>query len=93
MIAKRTLILRMRKRQLKFLGHKMRKESLENLTLTGNIEDKRDKGKTSHLILVSVNGWMNRGQEVWQREILLMAMKEVVESYNHPHPRATWHIE
>ena len=36
---------RIRKRQLEFLGHIMRKEKLENLTVTGKIEEKRSRGR------------------------------------------------
>lgn len=41
----RKLPLTIIKRQLKFLGHMMWKEGLENLTLTGPTEDKRSSGK------------------------------------------------
>lgn len=40
--AKRTLIFRARKRHLKFLEHIMRKELLDNLTLTEHSEVKKD---------------------------------------------------
>lgn len=43
------LLLRNRKRQLKFLGFKMRKDHLENLTLCGNTERKRDRGMDENL--------------------------------------------
>lgn len=42
---KRILVLKIRKRQLKFLGHLTRREGLENFTLTGHIEGKRNKKK------------------------------------------------
>lgn len=45
MQARRKLIPNIRKRQLKPPGHVMRKEGLENLTLTGRVEGKRYKGK------------------------------------------------
>lgn len=41
----RIIILRSMKRQLKFFRHITRKQDLENLTYTGHIEDKRDKGR------------------------------------------------
>ena len=41
----RSLMISIRKRQLQFLGHIMRKEGLENLTLTGRIEGKRSRGR------------------------------------------------
>lgn len=34
-----------KERELAFLEHIMRKDCLENLTLTGHIEDKRERGK------------------------------------------------
>lgn len=43
------LLLRNRKRQLKFLGFKMRKDHLENLILCGNTERKRDRGMDENL--------------------------------------------
>lgn len=39
------LVLRIEKKQLKFLGYIVRKEELQNLTLTGHIDSKRDRGK------------------------------------------------
>lgn len=41
---KRTLILKIRKRELKFLRHLMRKEGLEEFTFKGHIRGKRDRG-------------------------------------------------
>lgn len=41
---KKTLLLRIRQRKLKFIGHMMRKVGLANLTLSGNAEDKIDAG-------------------------------------------------
>jgi len=41
----RNLLASIIKRQLKFLGHVLRKDSLENLVLTGKIEGKRDRGR------------------------------------------------
>ena len=43
--AERSLIRTIRERQMKFMGHIMRKEMLENLTLTGRIEGKRSRGR------------------------------------------------
>lgn len=51
---------RIRKKQLKFLGHIIRKEGLENLTLTGHIEGKRD-GINSNLH----NKLMNMDSRTW----------------------------
>lgn len=41
---KSTIVLRLRKKQLKSLRHIRRKEGLENLTLKG-LEDKKDRQK------------------------------------------------
>lgn len=40
-----TLVLNIRKRELKFIQHIMRKEGFKNLTLTGPTKGKRDRGK------------------------------------------------
>lgn len=45
------LLSKIRKRQLKLFGHMMRKEGLENSTLTGHIEGKRSSGKTMSNLL------------------------------------------
>lgn len=39
----RELMKSIRKRQMKFLGHIMRQNTLENLSLTGNLEGRRTK--------------------------------------------------
>ena len=43
--AKRELVSSVRKRQMRFLGHVMRQQELENLSLTGKIEGKRPRGR------------------------------------------------
>lgn len=55
---KRTSILRMRKRQLKFIEHIMRKEGLVNLTHRGHTEDMRDRVKQQVTYLKSLWKWM-----------------------------------
>lgn len=45
-------------KDLKFLGHIMRKEDLKNLTLTGHTEGKRDKGKQQVSCLTSFSKGM-----------------------------------
>jgi len=42
---KKTLLSTIRRRQLEFLRHVVRKEGLENLVLTGKIEGNRDRGR------------------------------------------------
>ena len=51
-------MLDIRKRQLKFLGHIMRKDGLENLILTGWIEGGRDRGKQHATYLNGLSEWM-----------------------------------
>ena len=41
----RSLLKTIRKRQMEFLGHVCRRRGLEFLSLTGKVEDKRDRGK------------------------------------------------
>ncbi len=54
----RKLLPTVRKRQLEFLGHVMRKESLENLTLTGRIEGKKSRGGPRIKYLTSLSTWL-----------------------------------
>ena len=42
---RRKLVERIRKRQLQFLGHVLRKEELEDVAMTGKVEGKRAKGR------------------------------------------------
>ena len=42
---KRELMMTIRQRQLRFLGHVMRKDELENVVLTGKIEGTRNRGR------------------------------------------------
>ncbi|MCH9665805.1 MAG: hypothetical protein K0U41_08180 [Gammaproteobacteria bacterium] len=58
---KRKLINKIRKRQLQFLGHIMRKGKLENLSLTGKIEGKRSRGRQRLTFLKSVSNWIAEG--------------------------------
>ena len=55
---KRKLLPTIRKRQLEFLGHVMRKESVENLTLTGLTEGKKNRGRPRIKYLTSLRTWM-----------------------------------
>ena len=41
----RSLIVTIKKRQLSFFGHMMRKEGLEHLAITGKVEGKRARGR------------------------------------------------
>ena len=48
----RELLKSIRKRQLRFLGHVMRKGELENVCLTGRVEGRRARGRESQ-----IHGW------------------------------------
>jgi len=50
----RTLMNTIRKRQLEFLGHVIRKKEMEHLTLTGKIEGKRSRGRQRRTLLDSL---------------------------------------
>ena len=54
----RTLIGEIRTRQMRFLGHVIRKDGLENLALTGNIEGKRGRRRKRTLWMTSLNAWI-----------------------------------
>ena len=51
----RKLIGEIRTRQMRLLGHVIRKDGLENLALTGKIEGKRGRGKNRMLWMTSLN--------------------------------------
>ena len=53
--AERKLLQTVRRRQLEFLGHVMRKERLENLTLTGCIDGKKSRGRPRIKYLTSLS--------------------------------------
>ena len=54
----RKLLPTVRKRQLEFLGHVMREESLENLALTERTEGKKSRGRPRIKYLTSLSTWM-----------------------------------
>lgn len=78
METKKTLILNIRKRELNFLGHIIRKVGLENLILTGQIGSKRDRGKQRITYLASLSKWfVEQGlSEITKKQTLLRAKKE-----------------
>ena len=53
------LVKTIRKQQLEFLGHCVRKNDLEYLFLTGKIEGKRDRGRQRATYLQNVAAWVN----------------------------------
>ena len=54
----RTLIKAIRKRQLEFLGHVMRKEGIEEILTSGKIEGKKGRGRPRFTFLGSLGKWM-----------------------------------
>ena len=58
--SKRFLINTIRYRQLKFLGHIIRKGCLEHLVLSGKIKGKKDKGRPRIKYLENVNLWIEK---------------------------------
>ena len=54
----RRLLKTIRKQQLECLGLVMRKEGLENLTLTGKVERKRSRGRQHLTYLERLSKWM-----------------------------------
>lgn len=71
---KKTLMMTLR-RQLKFLGHVMRKEGMENLTLTGRIEGMRSRGRQRLTLMGSLSGWLGQyvnSEKVTVKELFRM---------------------
>ena len=64
------LILEIRTKQMRFLGHLMRKGGLENLALTGKIEGKRRRGRKQSLWMANLNEWIGE-REVKYQEVPL----------------------
>ena len=54
----RKLIGEIRTRQMRFLGHVIRKDGLENMALTGKLEGKRGRGRKRVLWVTSLNAWI-----------------------------------
>lgn len=52
------LLLNISKRNLRSLGHIMGENNLVNLTLMGQVEGKRDRGKQRITCLMSLAKWM-----------------------------------
>ena len=68
---KRKLICEIRLKQLKFLGHIIRKDGFENLVLTGKIEGKRSRGRKGVTWMSSMKDWLQeRGAEYQEVEML-----------------------
>ena len=54
----RKLICEIRRKQMKFMGHVVRKDGLEVLELTGKIKGKRSRGRKRMFWLTSLNEWI-----------------------------------
>ena len=92
------LILEIRTKQMRFLGHLMRKDGLENLVLTGKIEGRRSRGRQWPLWMANLNEWIRergvkyqevalfekaRDRELWKSMISLdMAHRETYTLLN-----------
>lgn len=63
---------------MKFLGHVMREEGLENLILTRQIMGKVDRGKQRETYLMGLSKWMVEQQleEITKRQNLLRATSD-----------------
>ena len=58
----RRLMKMIRKRQMEFLGHVMRKDGLENLMVTGKIEGRRSRGRQRKTYIRSLSEWTKKSQ-------------------------------
>lgn len=62
--SKSKLLLNISKKQWKFLGHVMRKVSLENIIHSGKIKDKRKNGKLRIMYMSS----LRYRRSAWERQ-------------------------
>ena len=84
-----------RKRQLQFMGHVMRKEGLENLALTGNDRRKETTGKTKTYIPKEYQHMdeekaARRRSSKRRRDGVAEADKEQTYVEGHDRPRPQW---
>ena len=73
-----------RKRQLQFLGHVLRKEELEDMAITGKIEGKRARGRQRFTFISSLSHWIKIGTKgiirtVKDRELRRSMVTNVLE--------------
>ena len=61
MDTKRELISTIRRRQLRFLGHVMRKGELENICLTGRVEGRRARGRQRRKYMDGISNTLGGG--------------------------------
>ena len=72
----RKLILEIRTKQMRFLGHLMRKDGLENLALTGKIEGKRSRGRKWSLWMANLNEWIGERGVKYQEVALFETARD-----------------
>ena len=60
--SKRKLLCNIRKKQLEFLGHVMKKEETKSLVVTGKFDIKRDRSRQRMSFVKSLSKWMNATQ-------------------------------
>lgn len=83
----------MRIKPLKFLGEIMRKKGLESLTLTEHTEGKRGRGKQWATYLNRRQNYRVGDLEKSKNVPKGHNGQEALESYDHSHPKGTWHTE
>ena len=67
----RKLLKDIRLRQMRFMGHVLRKGGLENLALTGKIDGKRSRGRRRVMWMASLAEWIqDRGVKIKEMELL-----------------------
>ena len=90
MIEKKHYLLRtIRKRQLEFLGHVMRKEELENLSVTGKINGKRSRGRQRLTYIARISRWM----KITEVDIKDHKRQEELEVHDRRRPYRTGHLD
>lgn len=93
----KTFINKIRNRYLKFLGYIMRKESVDNLTVTGYIKSKRNRGKECITYLTNLCKWLAK-QEIsrFSKDTKFTKEykgREVVANHDYPLPEEICCIE
>ena len=74
----RKIMKTIRKRQIEFLGHVMRKEGLEELMLTGRVNGKRSRGRQRLTYLESLSKWMT--EQVDETEKMQVARLKILRT-------------
>ena len=86
----RSLLKNIRKRQLEFLGHVMRKGGLERLAVAGKIKGKRSRGRPCIGFIKSLSSWMGVPSET----ILTTSReRDAMEIHDSQRPARTRHLE